>query len=406
MKVWRVPYPKFGVGSGLERVVRVARKLGIDLAEFGSDGLAVVGSNGKGSTAAMCAALLQQTGAPTGLFTSPHLLRLNERFRVNGADIDDEDLEHHWRRVREAADAARVEDALGGFEFLFLIAADWFVARGCKHSVWEAGIGGRFDPVRMIKARRVGLTALDFEHTKLLGATLTEIACDKAEAAPVGGKLYLGDIEQVVAGEVAEHCRARAVSVLQAPALYGYEPPLGGAYQRSNSALAVALASDAAPLTHAQVQAGLAATRWPGRLEVVSVDPLTVIDVGHTPRAVAAALAGFEAMLGERPAILVCGVSADKDVAAIVGALARGFDTIICFAAHKGAPAVQVATCATRISSGAEILVAADIADARRLAETAARQRGAVIYVAGSLFLAAEYKALLSGIDPALLAFF
>ncbi len=407
MKTWQVPYPKFGAGSGLVRVVRVARKLGVGLAEFGADGVVVVGSNGKGSTAAMCAALLQQTGAPTGLFTSPHLLRLNERFRVDGADIGDEELEHHWRRVREAVVAAGVEAELGGFEFLFLVAADWFAARGCRHTVWEAGIGGRFDPVRMIKARRVGLTALDLEHTDLLGDTLTAIACDKADAAPVGGKLFVGEIEEDVFDVVQQHCRARAVSVLRAPALHDCDPPLAGDYQRSNSALAVALAGDLAPLTGAQVQAGLAATRWPGRLETISTDPLTIIDVGHTPRAVAAALAGFAVVRGERQAVLVCGASADKDVAEIMAALARDFETVICAtAAHKGAPAAEVAALTALLNPGAEVVVAGDLADAWRIAEAKARERGAVIYVAGGLFLAAEYKALLCGLDAAALAFF
>jgi dihydrofolate synthase/folylpolyglutamate synthase len=405
--MWRVPYPKFGAGPGLVRVFRVARRLGVDLGEFGSGSVVVVGSNGKGSTAAMCAALLQQTGAPTGLFTSPHLLRPNERFRIDGADIEDNELEHHWRRVEEAVHAAGVERTLGGFEFLFLIAADWFAARGCRHTVWEAGIGGRLDPVRVIKARRVGLTALDWEHTELLGATLTEIACDKAEAAPVGGKLFVGEIEGDVLSAVDAHCRKRAVSVMRLPPLADCDPPLAGVFQRSNAALAVALAADAAPLSRAQVQAGLAATRWPGRLEIVSADPFTIIDVGHTPRAVAAALAGFEVMRGERPAVLVCGASADKDVAAIIGVLARRFETIICAAAfHKGAPAAEVAAIAAGVNLGAEVVVAEDIVDARRIAESKARDRVGAIYVAGGLFLAAEYKATLSGLDPGHLAFF
>ncbi len=407
MSMWRVPYPKFGAGPGLVRVFSVARRLGVDLGEFSSGSVVVVGSNGKGSTASMCAALLQQTGAPTGLFTSPHLLRLNERFRIDGNDVEDNELEHHWRRVEEATRAAGVERSLGGFEFLFLIAADWFAARGCRYIVWEAGIGGRLDPVRAVKAQRMGLTALDWEHTELLGATLTEIACDKAEAAPVGGKLYLGDIEQDVANALDAHCRKRAVSVMRLPPLADCDPPLAGVFQRSNAALAVALAADAAPLSRAQVQAGLAATRWPGRLEIVSADPFTIIDVGHTPRAVAAALAGFEVMRGERPAVLVCGASADKDVAAIIGALSRRFETIICAAAfHKGAPAAEVAAIAAGVNPGAEIVVAEDIVDARRIAESKARDRAGAIYVAGGLFLTAEYKATLSGFDPGRLAFF
>ena len=83
MRPWRVPYPKFGNGPGLERVSAIARRLGVDLAAFGPSGAGIVGSNGKGSTAAMTAALLRQTGRPVGLFTSPHLFDLNERFNID-----------------------------------------------------------------------------------------------------------------------------------------------------------------------------------------------------------------------------------------------------------------------------------------------------------------------------------
>ncbi len=250
MRLWRVPYPKFGKGPSLERVAAIADLLGLDLARFGEMGAVVVGSNGKGSTAAMCAALLQQRGAPVGLFTSPHLLDLNERFRIGDEDIDDDELAHHWDRVAAAVHLAGKTEELGGFEFLFLIAADWFVARGCAHTVWEAGIGGRLDPVRLIRARRLGLTALDLEHTHLLGATLEEIARDKADAAPDGANLYIGESCAPVFDVLKAHVAARGVKIdlVAASTLDDLHPPLAGAHQRENAALALALARDIAPL--------------------------------------------------------------------------------------------------------------------------------------------------------------
>ena len=169
MNIWRVPYPKFGDGPGLQRCAAVAERLEIDLAGFGARGAVIVGSNGKGSTAAMCASVLRQTGENVGLFTSPHLFVLNERFRIGDDDISDEDLGCHWERVGAAIEEAGVAREIGGFEFLFLIAADWFAARLCAYTVWEAGIGGRLDPVKLIEAQHVALTALDLEHTALLG---------------------------------------------------------------------------------------------------------------------------------------------------------------------------------------------------------------------------------------------
>jgi dihydrofolate synthase / folylpolyglutamate synthase len=408
MRIWRVPYPKFGKGPGLERVMAIAAVLGIDLADFGAQGAVIVGSNGKGSTAAMTAALLQQTGTSVGLFTSPHLFDLNERFRIDGEDIGDDELEHHWDRVAAGAEVAGKTQELGGFEFLFLIAADWFAARSCAHTVWEAGIGGRFDPVRLIEAKRVALTALDLEHTELLGNTLADIARDKVEAAPSGGTLFVGESCAPLFAVIEGHCAGRGVraDLVPAAALGDVAASLPGQHQRANAALALSLARDTAAFDDAMLARGLGATRWPGRLEVLSNDPLVVIDVGHTPDAVAVAVAAFQQLAGDRSAVLVCGASQDKDVAAIIGALAPRFSTIICAAArHKGAAAPLVAAAASAANPQAELVLAEDVADARRLALARAGADGA-IYAAGGLFLAAEFRALHLGRDPATLLFF
>lgn len=403
MKQWRVPYPKFGDGPGLERVAKIALALGLDLADFGAGGAVIVGSNGKGSTAAMTSALLEQATGPVGLFTSPHLLDLNERFRIDGADIDDAELSHHWARVEAAAAETSEAPRLGGFEFLFLIAADWFAARGCRHTVWEAGIGGRLDPVRLIAAQRVALTSLDLEHTALLGNTLEEIARDKLDAAPKGARVFVSACCAPQRVAIEEHCRARDVTVTWVEPVAA--APLNGDHQRANAALASALAQDVSKLTPTEVSAGFAATRWAGRLERLSEDPLVVIDVGHTPAGVRAALTGFRVLAGSRRAVLVLGVSADKDVSAIVEALAPSFDTIICASAHhKGAPAAFIAAHANAVNPAAEIIVAESVAEARKLA--IAKARDGAIYAAGGLFLAAEFKAVHVGRDPAGLGFF
>ncbi len=395
-----MPYPKFGKGSGLERLRAIAGTLALDLGQFGEAGAVIVGSNGKGSTAAITAAFFARNGASVGLFTSPHLFALNERFRIGDEDISDEELEHHWDRVAAAVEVRGKTAELGGFEFLFLIAADWFAARGCAHTVWEAGIGGRLDPVRLIATRRLALTSLDLEHTALLGGTLADIAREKIEAAPKGATLFISESCEAVHGEIDAHCAALGV----APVWVGQtDAPLAGAHQRQNAALALALARDVVAIGDAAAETAFAAVRWPGRLEVIDKDPLIVIDVGHTPAAIAAARAGFDAMRGERDAVLVCGASADKEVVALISALAPGFSTIICAAArHKGAPAAEIAAAAYAANPQAELVIAESVVEARRLALAKARP----IYVAGGLFLAAEFKWVHLGRDPALLVFF
>lgn len=406
MRMWRVPYPKFGTGPGLKRVAAIAERLGVDLAAFGARGVGVVGSNGKGSTAAMTAALLQQAAAPVGLFTSPHLFALNERFRMDGEDIADDELAQHWERVSAAARAAGVEGRLGGFEFLFLIAADWFAARKCAHTVWEAGIGGRHDPVRLIAAKRVALTSLDLEHAELLGETLEDIARDKIDAAPAGATLHVSRSCEPQRAAIEAHCARRGVSPLLVSA-GAFTPPLPGAHQARNAALALSLARDLLPLDDAAASRGLAATRWPGRLEALQRDPLVVIDVGHTPEGVRAALAGFETMRGDRPSVLVCGASHDKNIGDMIAAIAPAFSTVICASArHKGAPAAVIAAHVQGANPIADIALAESVADARRLALARASAANGAVYVGGGLFLAAEFRAVHLGHDPAMLAFF
>jgi dihydrofolate synthase/folylpolyglutamate synthase len=400
MTPWRVPYPKFGSAPALPRVTAIAERLGINLASFGQDGVVIVGSNGKGSTAAMTAALLQQTGAGVGLFTSPHLWRLNERFRFDGVDIDDDELGHHWRRVQAVADAYGAErgEQVGAFEFLFLIAANWFAARGARHTVWEAGIGGRLDPVRLIEARRIALTSLDLEHTELLGDALEDIACDKLDAAPRGAKAFVSASCEPQRGVIETHCAARGVNAVfvEDSALSALPPPLAGAHQRSNAALALALADDVAGLSTKQKRAGLAATRWPARLEVIGRDPLIVIDACHTPGAAALAHAGFTELAGAGPATLVCGVSVGKEAAGTVAALASGFARIICVSAsHKGADPELIAALAREANPGAVVEIAPSLAEARKVALAGSAQ----VLVAGGLFLAAEFRALHFGVD-------
>ena len=406
MKTWRVPYPKFGDGPGLQRVTAIAAQLGIDLASFGANAAVITGSNGKGSTAAMLGSILRETGKSVGRFTSPHLFRLNERFTVDGEDISDEALALHWQRVAAAAESAGEAARLGGFEFLFLIAASWFADRLCDYTVWEAGIGGRLDPVRLVEARRTALVSLDLEHTELLGETLEEIAFDKLDAAPRGAAVFVGASCAPLRAQIEAHCAQRRVTpYFTTP--FEAQTPLPGPHQRENTSLAIAMATSMSDVNDDDVARGLEQTRWPGRLETINDDPLAVIDVGHTPAGIRAALEGFSAIRGGRNSILICGASADKDAHAIIGALAPAFSIIICAqACHKGRAAPEIAAIATTANPNAEIVIADSIADARTTALAKARGGNTAVYVAGGLFLAAEFKAAHLGIDPASLAFF
>jgi len=409
----RVPFPRFGAGIGLHRVAAIAERLGIDLAALGARACVITGSNGKGSTAAMTAAMLAAARGKVGRFTSPHLLSIHERFAIDGVDIADEELRTHWAAVEMAArryEAAHQGDSVGGFEFLFLLAARWFAARDCAFTVWEAGIGGRYDPTRLLQARVAALASIDLEHTELLGATRELIAYDKLDVCAPGGVTFLGESLTPLLPRLETYAALRDVRLEPiawredgAAIVVGdvrVTPPLAGAHQRNNAALAVRLGEtmlgDAAPAAFA---AGMRATRWPGRLETLP-DGI-VIDVGHTPAAIAAAKSGYLAQ--HEPGVLVCGVSSDKAAADLLAALAPGFPVIIAAAAeHKGRPPEALAPLLRAAAPGAELMLATGAREARALALA----RGGGVYVAGSLFLAAEFRALAMGVDPKALYFF
>jgi dihydrofolate synthase/folylpolyglutamate synthase len=180
-----------------------------------------------------------------------------------------------------------------------------------------------------------------------------------------------------------------------------------GAFQFNNAAIAVTLfllwlrqtrRGDVAAAIESAVRSGLCETRWPGRLEVIQRDPLTVIDVGHTPDGIRQSLASLLAIYGREGWMLVAGVSLDKRADEIVGALAPAFDTIICTAAHhKGADAEAIAVAARKANPQASVHIAATVEDAVGISQRLAASRNRKIYVAGGLFLAIEYATVASG---------
>jgi dihydrofolate synthase / folylpolyglutamate synthase len=424
---------KYGDGVGLARLAELLDAVEVDRARLSRISVVVTGSNGKGSTASLCAAIAHAEGLRTGLFTSPHLYRFNERFQVDGAPIGDDALARLVARI-EAAIAAisrRNGETFGAFEAMFALACLHFQECGCDFAVFEAGIGGRYDPIRLVGARVTCVTSVDYEHVELLGPTLPLIASDKSDACASGGTIIYGENCRSLRPHLIEYNRYRGIASLfvrdeieignEAISATGQhfdfrfggrdfrrlELSLPGAFQFNNAAIAVALfllwqqraRPEATPAgIEAAVRSGLQSARWPGRLEVIRQDPLIVIDVGHTPDGVRQSLASLKAMHGAEGWIWVAGVSVDKNADDIVAWLAPSFDTIICTSAHhKGAAAEAIATAARKSNPQATIHTAATIEDAVRLSTALAAPRNRKIYVAGGLFLAIEYAVVLRG---------
>ena len=424
--------PKYGDGVCLARLAELLDVLRVDRAWLQNRSVVVTGSNGKGSTAAMCAAIGRASGLRTGLFTSPHLLRFNERIRIDGAEIRDEALARLKQRVEAgiAAVLATRNERFGAFEALFALACLHFQQADCEFMVFEAGIGGRYDPVRLVGALQTCVTSVDYEHVELLGTTLELIASDKSDACASGGTIIYGENCRPLRRHLLEYNRYRGVTSLfvrdevgiggelasasgqrfdfrfDDNEYRGLETNLLGMVQFNNAAIAVALflkwrrreLLETPEGIEAAVRSGLRDTHWPGRLEIIAQHPLTVIDVGHTPDGIRQSLASLKAIHGAGEWILVTGASGDKKADEIVGSLAPSFDTIVCTAAyHKGAAPQDIATAVRHANPAAEVHVAATIEDAVRVARELAAARKRKLYVAGGLFLAIEYATAARG---------
>jgi dihydrofolate synthase/folylpolyglutamate synthase len=314
---------------------------------------------------------------------------------------------------------------------MFALACLHFQEQNCEFAVFEAGIGGRYDPVRLVGARVTSVTSVDYEHVELLGHSLRLIASDKSDACASGGTIVYGENCRNLRPHLLEYNRNRGVtsrfvrgeigisgeSVSTSGQRFdfrfgGYdfrslEISLSGAFQFNNAAIAITLfllwlehvrPEETSRAIESAVRSGLLDVRWPGRLEVIQHDPLTVIDVGHTPDAIRQSLASLKAIYGAQGWILVVGVSRDKKASEIVGALAPSFDTIICTAAHhKGADAEIIAAVVRTANPHADVRIAASIEDAIGLSQRLASAQNRRIYIAGGLFLAIEYAVVAKG---------
>ena len=306
---------------------------------------------------------------------------------------------------------------------MFALACLYFQERECDFAVFEAGIGGRYDPVRLIGAYIACVTSVDYEHVELLGHSLELIVSDKSDACASGGTIVYGENCAGLRPHLAEYNRNRDVRGLfvrdqiqiggesastSGPRFdfrfgdhdfRGLEISLKGGFQCNNAAIAVALLllwleraqpGSAHDKIEAAVRSGLRDISWPGRLE-----------------AIRQSLAGLKATYGAEGWILVVGVSFDKKADEIVEALAPSFDTIIAtMAHHKGAEASSIAAAVRKANPRATIHVAATVTDAVAFGHRLAASQNRKIYVAGGLFLAAEYAVVACGGRAQQLTFF
>ncbi|MBE6559321.1 MAG: bifunctional folylpolyglutamate synthase/dihydrofolate synthase [Ruminococcaceae bacterium] len=346
-----------GSRPGLERITELCHRLGDPQNKLKF--IHVAGTNGKGSTSAMLSAVLSAAGYRVGLFTSPFILRFNERMQVNGRDIPDDVLADVTAHVRPHADA--MADAPTEFELITAIAFEYFRREACDIVVLEVGMGGRLDSTNVIPPESVVLsviTGIALDHTAFLGDTPEAIAKEKAGIIKPGTPILFGGAHPAVGSDEKTEIDYRAVaevirSVAEAQGapyaetdhhrlsrvsceldgatlsfgrLTELRISLPGVYQPYNAATvltALELLEDRGyPVTEAHVRQGLTSVRWPGRFEILCRHPLVISDGGHNPEGVDAAVASAKAFFKEK-IYLLSGVMADKDYHLMVRRMAE-----------------------------------------------------------------------------------
>ncbi len=297
----------------------------------------VVGTNGKSSVTRMIAALLEAHGMRTGACVSPHPERWSERVLIGGEEIGEAEFAAAVERAAEAAAtvnrALEADEVVTQFELATAAAFVAFAAARIEVAVIEAGLGGRLDATNAIPSRVTVLTSIGLDHTEWLGGTELEIAAEKLAVLRDQTTLVLGRVSPEVR-QLAERTAAeRGATLVVAPEDpgKGVELRAAGRFQRRNFALARAAAEAfLGELDTARVAEVAATLTIPGRLERVSEGPPTFLDAAHNPDGAAALAEGLGEVAAGRPVVACMAVLGDKDVAAMVGALAPILDRVVC----------------------------------------------------------------------------
>jgi dihydrofolate synthase/folylpolyglutamate synthase len=410
---------RFGIKLGLDNMRTLKAALGDPDRCFRS--ILIAGTNGKGSVAAMVERGLRAAGYSTGLYTSPHLIDLNERFALNGRPVDDAALAIEAASVRDAIErllrSGRLAHPPTFFEATTALALSLFRRRAVDVAVLEVGMGGRFDATNTVGAVAAGIPSIDLDHQQYLGATLGEIAFEKAgvikpgtvvvsaedkpeardvlrrQAAAVGARFV--DAGEDVAIRSHEDAGAMQVEALDTPrARYGpLTLALRGRHQLRNAAVAVRLMEELEPagirIPSAAIEQALANVRWRGRIELVDCAPgrRLLLDPAHNPAA-AAALRDWVRRAYPSGLPFVFGALADKDAAGMLAALGDAASRIVCVPidSPRARPVTDLVAAARDGGRGVPVVSAASPAAGLRAAWRTAPVAG----VTGSMYLVGE----------------
>ena len=313
----------------------------------------VAGTNGKGSFCSMMSSVLQKQGYKVGLYTSPYIVVFNDRIRVNGLPIAEDDINDLFLRVRQKADTMKTPPSY--FDFITAAAFLWFYETKCDIVVLEVGLGGRYDSTNVIKNSLLSvITGIAFDHTEILGDTIEKIAWEKAgiikENCPA---LYGGNDEKALA-VIEKECEEKHSELtvknpdllkILSTTLDGtefefdgkeYFIRLLGLYQPANAATVLTaidvLRKHGFEISETAVKDGLSSAVWQARFEKIADEPVVLYDGGHNPQGVRASVESVRAYFGDKKINLLVGILADKAHGEMAEELAKIADRVICIA--------------------------------------------------------------------------
>jgi dihydrofolate synthase / folylpolyglutamate synthase len=394
----------------------------------------IAGTNGKGSTAATLASILHASGLKTGLYTSPHLMRINERIRVNGKEIRDDDFAELHSNADRAAEKLVEETELpwhpSFFEMMTAIAFEHFAREQVDLAVLEVGMGGRLDATNVVEPRVSVITDISLDHEKFLGNTVGEIAREKVGIIRADGVVVTLPQQPEANDEIGNailELGARAVNAVpyvppvspksghylvpgaeQGEPVYRYplqvmgeqilvETPLVGRHQLRNVALAIAAAVELnqqgfSGVTAKSIECGIRETRWPGRFQVIAARsgwPEVVIDVAHNPAGAWALRSALSERYEDRRLIFVFGAMRDKAISEMAEILFPLADRVITTRPENPRAASPEEIRQAGARTGVEI---ESVEDVQRAVERARELSvaGTVVVITGSIYLVGE----------------
>lgn len=410
----------FGIKFGLEAEAALLKRLGNPERAL-KKVIHVAGTNGKGSVCAMLDSILRSAGYKTGLYTSPHLVRVNERIKVNGESIPDGELAALIELTDKCAgDYAKSQGGrqITFFEFLTALAFEYFRRQKVDVLVLETGMGGRLDATNVITPQVSVITSISLEHTRYLGSSLEEIAAEKGGIIKSGVPVIVGSLPEEAFRAIEKIARAKNARIIRADQTvtvrrqkqniegqkisiessansYGtIQLPLLGSHQLGNAAIAIAALEEFGrvnDLEFAQsaVKMGFASVSWPGRFQVISREPVTLVDGAHNPAAAAMLNAALRELFADQPVFLILGMCSDKDVPGFFRNITVPIRHcwLVSFSNERSIPPEKLAEQA-RIKSWP--FSAATIPQALQEAAREALRQGGIVCAAGSFFLAGE----------------